>query len=51
MSENLDTQLTDPKKDETTRRIELGMLGLLVEKYPFEAREKLQKQTAQTQNG
>ncbi len=31
------------RKSENDRRIELGMLGLLVEKYPAEARAKVRK--------
>ena len=40
MSENENRNV---RKSENDRRIELGMLGLLVEKYPKEAKEKVRK--------
>ena len=33
----------DIKKQENERRIKLAMLGLLIEEYPKEAREKIRK--------
>ena len=43
MSRNSDNKLTDVKKAEQERRTELAMLGLLIEKYPREAKEKTRK--------
>ena len=36
-------KLTDIKKVEQDRRTELAMLGLLIEKYPREAKEKTRR--------
>ncbi len=43
MKRNFDNKLTDIKKAEQDRRTELAMLGLLMEKYPKETREKFLK--------
>lgn len=38
-----DNKLSDTKKQEQDRRTELAMLALLIEKYPREARAKINK--------
>ena len=43
MKRKFDNKVTDVKKAEETRRTELAMLGLLIEKHPWEAREKVLK--------
>jgi len=43
MKNNFDNKTAGIKEQENKRRIELGMLGLLIEEYPNEAREKLRK--------
>ncbi len=45
MKRNLDNKLTDIKKAEQDRRTELAMLGLLIEKYPNEAAEKIRRKS------
>ncbi len=46
MKSELEKKATDIKKAENTRRIELGMLGELIDRYPAEAREKIRKRLA-----
>ncbi len=48
MKRNFNDKLTDIKKAEQDRRTELAMLGLLMEKYPKETREKFLKSQAKT---
>ena len=43
MERSFDNKLTDVKKQEQTRRTELAMLYLLMEKYPQQVREKIIK--------
>lgn len=43
MNSNFDNKLTDIKQAEQTRRTELAMMGLLMDRYPEQARAKLRK--------
>jgi hypothetical protein len=43
MESNLNNKLTDAKQAERTRRTELGMLNLLIDKYPREAQVKVRE--------
>ncbi len=43
MESNLNNKLTDAKQAERTRRTELGMLDLLIDKYPREAQAKVRQ--------
>lgn len=51
MSNNFENKLTDIKKQEQTRRTELTMLELLIEKYPREAKEKARRLSNEQTSG
>ncbi len=40
---NFDSKISDIKRAEQARRTELGMLDLLMNKYPIEAEKKMRK--------
>jgi len=48
MQSNLNKQ-TDAKQAERTRRTELGMLDLLIDTYPAEARQKVRQKFGRKQ--
>ena len=43
MKREFENKITDVKKAEHTRRTELAMLYLLIDKYPLQVREKIRK--------